>query len=293
MTLNDLIFNRLASNEELAGLLASYADAPAIFNGSFPADEQDGWGGKGQYPRIAYQFNMQIDPQRNSSGFLQLYIYTMQDPVTSEKIENLVRRSLEGVLMKPTGEAPFCTAWYRTDPYMVEGSPILTRALVFDIFEYPDQETTDPDPAIALSNYIKEVFPEAIVLGIDRLAEYTETAEEAVFYVRLDSLQLDPDGFCQQTIRWFIARLGVHLLCPNAAARIKIIAGLNQMLACADDVNMMDNSPMTIRNMSIDNRADYLRVGQLTVTGHYGCLVPSNKGKSVVGIGLSDSFSRG
>ena len=70
MDLSQLVYNRLASDETLQKMLAKYDGQPAIFNTEFPSDQQEGWDGKTQYPRIEYQFNMQVDTQRASSGML-------------------------------------------------------------------------------------------------------------------------------------------------------------------------------------------------------------------------------
>ena len=275
MDLSQLVFNRLAQDHALTDMLAEYAGQPAIFNTEFPADQQEGWGGKTQYPRIEYQFNMQVDMKRAASGTLMMAIYTEKNPLVAEQIEMQVRRSLKDVLMKPSGEAPFCMAWASTEPYALEGNAIICKELMFDILEYPDQETTDPDPVAALSNYIKELYPDSIVLGVDRIGEYTNPAETPVFYCRLQRIVLDPSGYCQNTVTWFNAGISVHLLCPDAGMRLKMVAGLNQKLANAARITMLDDSLMTIRALEVNNRADYLREGQLDMTGHFGCLKES------------------
>lgn len=288
MDLSQLVYNRLASDETLQKMLAKYDGQPAIFNTEFPSDQQEGWDGKTQYPRIEYQFNMQVDTQRASSGMLMLAIYTEKNPMVAEQLEMCVRRSLKDVLMMPSSEAPFCVAWARTDPFMLEGNAILCKDLVFDILEYPDQETTDPDPVMALSKYIKELYPDCIVLGMDRIGEYTNPADTPIFYCRLQNIALDPTGYLQHTITWFNCQIAVHLLCPDSAMRLKLIAGLNQMLGNAGEVIMLDDSPMTINAMQVNNRADYLREGQLLITGHYGCLKDSYVGKGLRKVTITD-----
>lgn len=54
MDLNQLLYRRLSQDNLLNGTLAKYADKPAIFNTEFPPDQQEGWNGKSQYPRISY-----------------------------------------------------------------------------------------------------------------------------------------------------------------------------------------------------------------------------------------------
>ncbi len=271
MDFNQLIYSRLAGTASLVANLAKYNDQPAIFCQEFPPDQQPGWSGKVEYPRIDYQVDMMADPQRASSGLLRCLIYTEKNPLIAEQIEAQVRMSLGDVLMKPSDKAPLCVAWSRTDAYQYEGSAVLVKEVDFDILEYPNQETTDPDPVMALNTYIKELFPDYIVIGLDTLEEITNPSETPVFFCRLGSIT-SSDGPNQNTISWFQAQISVHVLCSDQSTRMKITGGLNQRLAIDTEVIMLDDSPMKVLNQRMNARADYLREGQLTVTGYYGCL---------------------
>ena len=44
----------------------------------------------------------------------------------------------------------------------------------FDILEYPSQETSDPDPVMAVNKYVKELYPECHDMGYDQMEEVTE-----------------------------------------------------------------------------------------------------------------------
>ena len=89
MDMNQLIYTRLSTDLELRQELARFYDAPAIFNTEFPADQAEGWMGKTQYPRIAYRYDMQADPQRSSSGTLHVSVYSGKDMTQCERIENM------------------------------------------------------------------------------------------------------------------------------------------------------------------------------------------------------------
>ena len=288
MDLSQLVYQRLASDEALTDRLARYAGAPAIFNSEFPSDQQAGWEGKVQYPRIEYQITMQVDTRRASAGTLAVAVYAEKNPLLAEQIEAYVKRSLKDVLMKPSGEAPFCVAWQRTEPYLLEGNAVICKEIVFDILEYPGQETTDPDPVMALNTFIKDMYPNCVVLGIDRIGDYTIPSEKPIFYCRLQNIVQDISGYCQNTITWFNCDIAVHLLCPDAETRLKLVSGLGQMLANAGEVIMLDASPMTFRGLQMNNRADYMREGQLTASCHYGCLKPSYVGANLNHVIISD-----
>lgn len=119
MDLNQLLYRRLSQDNLLNGTLSKYADKPAIFNTEFPPDQQEGWNGKSQYPRISYVFNKQVDTKRSSSGQLDVALYDIMDPLEVEKIEVAIRNCLQDVVMKPEGEAPMCFAWARSEPYIL------------------------------------------------------------------------------------------------------------------------------------------------------------------------------
>lgn len=104
MDLNQLLYRRLSQDNLLNGTLAKYADKPAIFNTEFPPDQQEGWNGKSQYPRISYVFNKQVDTKRSSSGQLTVALYDIMDPLEVEKMEVAIRNCLQDVVMKPEGE---------------------------------------------------------------------------------------------------------------------------------------------------------------------------------------------
>ncbi len=270
MDLNDLILERLENCQELTELLATFAGSPAIFKSEFPSDQSDGWE-EGQYPRICFRVDMQINQERSASGTLVIAIYADKSGIVLDVLESIIRDKLKDILMMPDGTAPFCVAWSSTTPYILEGNAVDCRELLFDILEYPSQETTDPDPIMALSAYIKNMYPEAVVMGLDRVERYTDPAFSPVFFCRLQSLR-KVEGHCMHSISWFESRISVHLLCPDASDRLKMISAINSSLGRDEEIIMLDDSPMEIKELVLDNKADYLREGQLTVVGKYGCL---------------------
>lgn len=285
MDINGLLYERLSNDGLLSSVLARYSDKPAIFNTEFPPDQQVGWDGKKQYPRISYIFNKQADAQRAVSGTLRVFIYDTMNPLEVEQIESAVRNTLHDVLMKPDEEGPICFAWMQTDPYILEGNAILCKEIIFDILEYSSQETTDPDPVVALNQYIKALYPDCVVLGIDEVTAYTDPADTPVFYCGLTAID-EADGHCRNTISWFDAHISVHLLCPDPSVRLKMIAAVQQSLAKDDEIIMLDGSPMIVKSLKMNNKADYLREGQLVVTGKYGCLRGGEMKHNLSGIGM-------
>lgn len=269
MTLEELIYKRLAQWKELTNKLAVYGEQPAIFYASVPDDLQEGWGRKKQYPRICYTYDMQVNPERASVGTMELAIYCERSDSSLSLIEQEVKSRLKDVLMKPNEQSPYCFTWSSTEAFQVEGTKVIGVQLHFDIREYPSQESTDPDPIMGVAKFIKERYPDAVVLGWDRLGDYTDAADAPIFYCRLDSLEKAEETY---TVSWMDGRIAVHFLCPKSDIRIKMITALANQLSVEGEVILLDSSPMFIKRLQLNQRSDYLTEGQLFITGKYGIL---------------------
>lgn len=281
MTLKELIRKRLISVDAVTTLLARYLDEPAVFNAQAPDDKQEGWGGKSQYPRICTIIDMQANEERSSVGTLTTVLYAERTSMLILQLEEAVKSCFRDLLVNSEDGGPYCFAWARTDPFLLEGTNVIGQEVAFDIMEYPGQETTDPDPILALSRFIKEIYSEALVLGIDRIAEFTEPSEKPVFYCRMVSMD-KVNGHNMNTISWMSCRMAVHLLCPDKGLNLKMLAAIMQNISTAERIIMLDGSPMDVEALQMDKQADYLRQGQLYVTGRFGVLKYKKKPHSIV-----------
>lgn len=282
MILEELIHKRFTSSEGLSKALASYHGAPAVFSPEPPDEGQGGWEGKTQYPMAVYSFDLQANEERHSAGTLSVSLICQNtDEVMPEALEPLVRACLRDVVLTPDGGTPYCFAWARTDAFTMEGKGNATIGceIRFDILEYPSYETSDPDPVMAVDKYIKELYPECIVMGYDRMGEITEaTAERPVVYCRLVSADKAQET---NTVAWMDGRVAVHILCPDSRARIQMAAAIANRMSLDGEIIMLDHSPMAIRRLQVNYKADYLKEGQVFVTGHYGLLRYKAKGHTL------------
>ena len=193
--------------------------------------------------------------------------------ITPEAIEPLVRDCLRDVILKPEGGTPYCFAWARTDAFTIgekKGSVTIGSEVRFDILEYPSQETSDPDPVMATNKYIKELYPECMIMGYDKMEEITEaTGERPVIYCRLVSADKSEET---NTVAWMDGRIAVHILCPESETRLKMAAAIANRMSLDGEIIMLDHSPMFIKRLQANYKSDYLKDGQIFVTGHYGLL---------------------
>jgi len=274
MILEELIYKRLAGSEKLARHLAVYNSAPAVFTPEPPDASQEGWEGSTQYPRVVFNFDMQANQERHSAGVLEVSLLCQNTAdIMPEAIEPLVRDCLRDVVLKPQGGTPYCFAWARTDAFTIEGKKgdVVTGSEIrFDILQYPSQETSDPDPVMALNSYIKKLCPGCTVMEHDRMEEITEaSANKPVIYCRLVSAEKSRET---NTVAWMDGRIAVHIICPDSSIRMKTAAGISDSLSLDGEVIMLDGSPMRISRLQADYKSDYLEDGQVFVTGHYGIL---------------------
>lgn len=286
MKLEELIYNRFVNSKLLVGHLAKFNGSPAVFSPESPNDNQDGWGGNTQYPKVVYNFDLQVNEERRSAGVLSVSLLCQNTTeVTPEMIEPIVRECLRDVILKPEGGTPYCFAWARTDAFSIDekkGDMTIGSEIRFDILEYPSQETSDPDPIMAINKYIKEMYPESLIMGYDRMEEITEaTAEQPVIYCRLMSIDKSKET---NTVAWMDGRIAVHILCPDSEIRMKMAAAIANGISLDGEIIMLDYSPMFIKRLQVNYKSDYLKEGQVFVTGHYGLLRYKTKRHSMTAV---------
>lgn len=170
---------------------------------------------------------------------------------------------------------PYCFTWARTDAFTMgedagKAGVVIGCEVRFDILEYPSMETSDPDPVMAVDKYIKELYPKCLVMGYDRMEEITEaSADQPVVYCRLISSEKQEET---NTVAWMDGRIAVHVLCPESTVRLKMAADIANHLSLDGEVIMLDYSPMFIKRLQVNYKSDYLKEGQVFITGHYGLL---------------------
>jgi hypothetical protein len=277
MILEELIYKRFTESEELNKLLARFSGSPAVFSPEAPEDNMSGWGNKSQYPRLIYNYDLQANEERNSAGTLSVVVYCQNtqnaDEVTPEEIEPFVKDCLKDILLMPTDGPLYAFAWARSDAFEIpeaKTSLVIGTEIRFDILEYANQETTDPDPIVGINRYIKKLYPDCVIVGYDRMDEITKASKETpVIYCRLNTSDLAEQT---NTVVWLDGKIAVHILCPDSEVRRKMAMAIAQRLSLDGEVILLDKSPMFIRRLQVDNKSDYLKDGQIFITGRYGLL---------------------
>lgn len=274
MTLEDLIYARLTAANPLKERLTKFDGAPAVFYQMAPTDKATGWAGKREYPRIDYVVDMQTNPERQTSGILTLNIWADEAGIPPEELEPEVRAALCDVFLQPEEGPPFSLAWASTNAFeeRTQAKPntiVVGATVTFDVFAFPIQETTDPDPILAMNKFVKDWEPAAVVIGKDSIESfYTATTKRPAFYFRLITLQTSQET---NTVVWMNATIAGHIF-AEPEGRLQWLKALTDALAIQGEVTMLDTSPMFIQTIKADSSADRLTTGQLRLYVRFGIL---------------------
>lgn len=274
MTREELLYGRLTSYEPLTSLLAQYGSGPAVFLQSAPSDQDDGWKGN-QYPRVDFVVDLRADPERGSSGVLTVNLWCAESGRLPEELSPQLCAALEGGFFCPDGEAPFSLSWARSEPFdgRSQANPdtlVVGLTLQYDLYAFPVGLTSDPDPVQALWEWMRDRFPEVLVVGRDVLREeYRPMDERPAFYFRVLSLVADEET---NTVCWMKGMVAAHIFTPTAQGRLRWLRAAVDTLAIEREVTMADGAPMFLKNISADSAADPMAQGQLKLTVRFGIL---------------------
>lgn len=268
--LEDLICRRLCCNENLAPLLARHNGKTAVFFQTAPGDTSSGWGQHVEYPRITCIVDMQADAERKTSGRLTLNIWCSESKAAPEDIEPIVRDILCGIFLTPCAGETYSLAWARSDLFEVTDTKVIGTSVAFDIFSFPNQVTSDPDPVLAINEYTRRLCPNCTIIGYDALPEeYTPTEAAPAFYWRFGSMGIDKVSWATS---WVTGILGGHVFAPTTEERLRWLKYIAQRVVIDEEAIMLDGSPMFFTGLKADSAADYLRTGQIQLRVKYGIL---------------------
>ena len=272
MTLEDVIYTRLTTSTALAALLATYNSAPAVFYQTAPDDSAAGWKQRKQYPRISYLVDYISNPERKTSGVMSLDILCTEEGASPEELEPIVRELLCGIFITPDEGPPYSLEWSRSDAFdqaKTDGT-VIGVTVTLDVYAFPAQTTTDPDPVLAMNHYIEQLISDAVIIGGKKPTPQILTPTEAApaFYSRLVSMQMQRQT---NTVAWMDGVIACHIFAGGR--EITWLKFLTDRLALAGEVTMLDTSPMFLTNLKADSTVSALAVGQLRLYVRFGLLL--------------------
>jgi len=272
VTMGEMIKGILKEDSELKKLLSVYHSEPAVFEDTAFLDEA-GYEQNNKYPYIIVTVSESENPKRQDQGSLTIRIFDKAGEGCTDEIEKAVKRCLHYLFIKPY-YVPVTFRWYRTKeviPYPCNATPdenVKRVDLHFDRFIFPNQETADPDPVIALQRHLKEFFPEAVFLGTDDFGEmkYGDSQNSLIYC----TLKRTRRGEETHAVTWLDSDVTIQVMNASFEYRQKVLTAILHVLSAGDEVNTLNGIPMFVKTLEVDYKADIFTQGQLQITFHYG-----------------------
>lgn len=268
------LYQHLVSRDELAPFLATYANKLAVFNQEAPADKDPLWGHGPQYGRIVFAEDIQGDPERTMGGTLAVDIMCKEDEQFPEEIEPVLRNLIHGYFFSSGTFA--VAAQFKNSSYFTEPKDQVTGCTVtFDLLAFPVLTTDTPDVISRLNAWTSEIDG-LYVINHDKLpsdAWKPGPGETAIYWrtVSENPANWIPDTF--QTV-WRTATVRGHIFAEDIATASAVGRDLVIRLHASKRLLKPGEPPIMVnRRNTLDNGADPLRTGQVTVEAVYGVIV--------------------
>ena len=273
--LEELLKEQIRHDPEIAGMLAVYASSPAVFYQKSPEDTERGWQ-DGCFPRIDYLTSMRYDPERKVSGILEVNIWCQSE--NSYMPEDIERRIVEliGGTFYRIHNSHTCAIWSRSDAFEFDRGNIRQReypdvfgmSVIFDLLEFPEQTTSDPDPIQGLNNWTKANYPEAIVVNCEDTAQvWRPKADIPAIYWRVEGYSSTDRQSYSAT--WYSGQFAAHVMTGEITERNRWLRAIVERIQLSGEIILADGSPMFIRQITARAGADPLREGQIVLSAQY------------------------
>lgn len=272
-----------AQEHLLLPYLASYASKMAIFNQEAPADTDKKWGEGPQYGRIVFSVNLEGDPARTMGGLLAVDILCKDGDQFLEDIEPIIRHLIHGYFFS-NGTFVVSAQWKNSTPFTEPANKVSGCTVVFDLLAFPI--STYAPHVISQFNEWCSGFENIHVINRDPLptAAWKPSDGHTAIYWRV--AREEPAGWIPNTFStiWMSATVRGYIFSesPSEAASVahKLMIRLYADRRLQKDGRLLragDSPIMVNRKNTVDNGADPLKVGQLTVEATYGVIVYSEE----------------
>lgn len=259
--------------------LATYGDAMAIFNQEAPADNDEAWGIGPQYGRIVFAVDLQGDPERTMGGMLSVDIMCKEDEQFPEEIEPIIRALIHGYFF--TNGTFTVSAQWKNSSYFTEPTNQVTGCTVtFDLRAFPI--STYAPHVIAQFNEWSSTIDNIHVINHDLLPKAAWKpcdGQSAIYWSAASEAPARGIPSTYSTV-WMSVTVKGYIFSesPTKAAEVandlKIRLYAIRRLKKGGELLRAGESPIMVNSRNVvDNGADPLRVGQLTVEATYGTVV--------------------
>lgn len=254
------------------GCIAKHNNNPAVFYQTAPHDKDPLWNGK-QYPRIDYTVDWQYNPERRTSGNLQVNVWCINDgTIPPEDIGEAITPKMTDLFL--TDESgTYCVIWSRTDAFEGAGNEPKTIGVTisFDIVAFPAQTGGTLDAVRAIMDWIKVLQPSAVIINKDTIPPiWKPTNQSPAVYVRIgggDSAMRPSNA-----VVWVTQQQTIHVICPSVGERQRWIMAITSDMSIRQETTLTDNSPLFVKRLSYNTASNPITQGQINATVEYGVL---------------------
>lgn len=270
----------LQAQAALLPFLASYCEKMAIFSQEAPSDKDSGWWKGPQYGRIVFAVDLQGDPERIMGGMLAVDIMCKEDArYQPEDIEPVVRDLIHGYFFS-SGTFVVAAQW-KNSSYFTQPKDHVTGCTVsFDLLAFP--VSTYAPHVIAQFNEWSSGIENIHVINHDPLPStaWKPSKGESAVYWR--AAKEDPANWIRNSLStvWMSATVMGHVfsetpaVAAEVANKLRIRLYADKRLKKDGALLRAGESPIMVhRRNTVNNGADPLMTGQLTVEATYGVIV--------------------
>ena len=282
--LDGVLTKQIRGDEIIAGMLAKYNKKPAFFFQKSPQDADRNWQ-KPTYPRVDYNIDMRYEPERKASGNMTVNVWcTSESAAMPEDIEKRLVELINGTFYTNAEKVTNCAIWRNSEAFVYEmpvtvggntAPEVFGVTMFFDLLQFPEQLTSEPDPIQGLNAWTREHFPKMTIIGLDELPTVRKpTDEHPVVYWRFEgTATTDVQSYA---VQWYTAQFAAHVIAHTIPERNRWTKAIAERMQHDGEVLLTDQSPMFAKNITIRNNADPLREGGILFVGKYGVLRKEN-----------------
>lgn len=285
--IESLLIQQLKSNSDICGSLTTYGGGPAIFYQESPKDTDPNWDGS-CFPRLDFVIDRRSDSERNTSGSLSLSVWVSSKDLSptggnlEREIELKLIDLISGTFYSPEGKDAIGIEWVHSSAFVktkdseIDAVDVFGVELRFDLISFTAQETTDPDPVQGANAFIKEHYPDMVVIGEDELPPIWKPSDDnPALYWRFRGYE----GGVRQTysVNWYLANLALHVFTDSIHTRNTWLKAAAELMNMKGEIILLDYSPMFIQKLRIFHEGHPLHEGQLVLQGEFGVLVSQRK----------------
>lgn len=269
--IEQVLLNHLSAQTELTNYLTTYAEEPAVFSQEAPSDTDDGWESGPQYGRIVFSVDIQGNPERTLGGILMVDILCKKDEQYPEDIEPIVRKLIHGYFFS-NGSFVVAAQWKNSSLFNEAVNEVNGCTVVFELLAFPVL-TTDGLNAIARLNEWTGKIDGIYVINHDELPApvWKPGPGESAVYWRC--LNVAPSGKIRDRYAtiWRTATIKGHIFSEDLATATAVAEDIIFRLYAAKRLMKPGEAPIMVDDRNtLDNGADPLKLGQVTVEATYG-----------------------